>query len=123
MDKQHVVILDDNGLFLLMLEQHFKTQPVWLSVTNDPYECLSFLEPNNSNLLFVLDINLPELSGLQVAKMIRAKEQQSGLRPSHIVVTSSEHVNPTRIDEKIEKFVAKEALVSHINRFLATKIE
>jgi len=74
--KIRAIAIDDEPLALKVLERHSeKVDFLSLKASfNNPLEAISYLEKNDIDLIF-LDIQMPELSGLKVAKLIREKHK------------------------------------------------
>lgn len=68
------IAIDDEPLALKVIESFCKERreiEIIRSFTK-PHEALDFLKENNIDLLF-LDINMPSLSGMEIAKMVKGK--------------------------------------------------
>jgi len=74
--KIRAIAIDDEPLALKVIESH-SDQIDFLSLEasfNNPLEAISYLEENEIDLIF-LDIQMPELSGMKVAKIIKEKHK------------------------------------------------
>ncbi|MFT7148566.1 MAG: two-component system LytT family response regulator [Nonlabens sp.] len=72
MDKIRCVIVDDEPLAIEILEEYIKKVP-WLVLKVDSgLGAIDYLNSNSVDLVF-LDIQMPDLSGIQVAKLTKGK--------------------------------------------------
>jgi PAS domain S-box-containing protein len=78
-------ILPNLILVKSLLKKYFPNSGIWEA--NNGYSALSILE-NKSVDLILMDVQMPELDGLQTTKMIRKKEKQSEKRIPIIALTA-----------------------------------
>ena len=74
MNKEYVVILDDDhDDSALLIESFNKYHSLQVKTFDTPSKLLSFLDQQNAAqvALFVIDLNLPEMSGTEVIKIIQ----------------------------------------------------
>lgn len=74
MDKIRCLIVDDEPLAIEILEEYIKKVP-WLVLEgsmDSGLEAIAYVNDNSIDLLF-LDIQMPDLSGIQVAEIMKGK--------------------------------------------------
>lgn len=69
--KTHVLILDDEQNYLLVLEVLLKDAGYKVTTINDPEMALAFLEESEVDVL-ITDLKMPKLSGLEVLAEVKA---------------------------------------------------
>lgn len=71
----HTIAIDDEPKALEIIQRHAERIPSLnlKAVFTDPFEALAYLNEQPIDLVF-LDINMPDLSGLEFSKAIRKKE-------------------------------------------------
>ncbi|AZB23886.1 LytR/AlgR family response regulator transcription factor [Chryseobacterium bernardetii] len=76
MNKIKCIIVDDEPLAISLLEQYVQKIPFLELVfsTENPIEALEYIQNNNSDLIF-LDIQMPELTGINFMKIVGAKQK------------------------------------------------
>ncbi|UHO38561.1 response regulator transcription factor [Chryseobacterium capnotolerans] len=76
MNKIKCIIVDDEPLAISLLEQYVQKIPfleLVFSIEN-PIEALEYIQNNDSDLIF-LDIQMPELTGINFMKIVGAKQK------------------------------------------------
>ena len=76
MNKTKCIIVDDEPLAISLLEQYVQKIPFLELVfsTENPIEALEYIQNNDSDLIF-LDIQMPELTGINFMKIVGAKQK------------------------------------------------
>jgi DNA-binding LytR/AlgR family response regulator len=76
MNKIKCIIVDDEPLAISLLEQYVQKIPFLELVfsTENPIEALEYIQNNGSDLIF-LDIQMPELTGINFMKIVGAKQK------------------------------------------------
>ncbi|WP_336688154.1 LytTR family DNA-binding domain-containing protein [Chryseobacterium bernardetii] len=76
MNKIKCIIVDDEPLAISLLEQYVQKIPFFELVfsTENPIEALEYIQNNDSDLIF-LDIQMPELTGINFMKIVGAKQK------------------------------------------------
>jgi len=69
--KKRILAVDDNAFFLDTLKHALQETDYKLTCVNSGITALRFLQ-NNSPDLFILDIDMPEMNGYELAQKIRA---------------------------------------------------
>lgn len=76
MNKIKCIIVDDEPLAISLLEQYVQKIPFLELVfsTENPIEALEYIQNKDSDLIF-LDIQMPELTGINFMKIVGAKQK------------------------------------------------
>ncbi|AZB09643.1 DNA-binding response regulator [Chryseobacterium sp. G0162] len=76
MNKIKCIIVDDEPLAISLLEQYMQKIPFLELVfsAENPIEALEYIQNNDSDLIF-LDIQMPELTGINFMKIVGAKQK------------------------------------------------
>jgi len=111
--KTRVLIVDDHPLFRQGLRQVIDSDPRFelAGEAEDADIALKLVQETKPDII-VLDINLPRISGLELAEILRAKK----LRAALVVLTmlKDEHVFNQAMNLGIKGFVLKENAVGEI---------
>jgi DNA-binding response OmpR family regulator len=89
-----LLIADDEPAIRLLLKEFFKEQFTCI-VTQDGKEALDYLKENELPWILVLDLEMPNMSGLEVIKEIRKKDAYDSII---ILVLSSKESSKDRIE-------------------------
>src|SRR5258706_11951842 len=73
MNKQ-IMVVDDELNMLLLLDITLRRRGFTVLKASDPYEALAMLETSTPDL-FILDVMMPGMDGLELCKLIRARPQ------------------------------------------------
>ena len=124
MSKTILVIDDDNLINALVARLLGKEGYTVITACNGPagIEQYETMKPD----LVVLDIAMPEMSGFEVAKAIRAIQRRDD-RPHTPIILLTAYARsffiPTGSEAGIDSYLTKpitpDQLISHVNRFLA----
>ena len=115
-----ILAVDDTAFFLRQLQSYFNDTPYALVCVNSGKQALRYLNENRMPDLFLLDIDMPEMNGYELAKHI----QDRGLDKPIIFLTS--HKNRAAVMKAIEaggvdfivKPCRKEDVVARVNKHL-----
>lgn len=88
-----LLIVDDEPAIRLLLNE-FLQKKFNITTLNDGSSCLKYLAGSEPNVL-IIDLNMPDISGLQVIKEIRANPNWNRLA---IIVLSGEESSKDRIN-------------------------
>ncbi|MGB0938451.1 MAG: response regulator [Colwellia sp.] len=116
--KTPIVVLDDNIFFSAIIARKLDGYCIDLKFTLDPIECIKSLNKKKKTI-FIIDINMPILSGFTVAKLIRKKEETLKLIPNEIILTSADNSYKELLNSDIH-FISKEVLIENIYEILKT---
>ncbi|MDR2546186.1 MAG: response regulator [Lachnospiraceae bacterium] len=114
-----VLAVDDAPFFLQALKAHLSDTPCKLVCVSSGTEALRFIERNSPNL-FILDIEMPEMDGYELAMQIRAREKTA---PIVFLTGNSDKESVIQAlsvgaSDFIVKPSSKEEVLSRIARFL-----
>lgn len=124
--KANILIVDDEPANILLLKKILKTKGyVNIITTNDPTQTLPLYIKHNSDLI-LLDINMPEMDGYDVMKLLCA-ELNEVLPP--ILVLTAQHTHEFRqraLDNGALDYVTKpfnaEELLSRVYNLLSVEM-
>lgn len=71
MNTPHILLIDDDENLLQMLQEYLNTQDMQADISHSGPDALTKIKETRYNLL-VLDIMMPEITGLELLPMIRA---------------------------------------------------
>jgi CheY-like chemotaxis protein len=112
---RHVLVVDDNGTNLRILSKLLERWGMTADASRSPSEALAWVAAGRRFDLAILDMHMPELDGLSLAKALRA----SG--PSHIpVVILSSLGMHERTTDVVAAFLIKPVKPSALHDTLAT---
>ena len=78
--QREVLYIEDERLNVILMEEVFRTRPEWtLAVAEDGAEGLAMARAHRPNLVLI-DMNLPDTSGLALIRVLRADPATRGLR-------------------------------------------
>ena len=77
--KGHILIVEDDGDLLEVLKFVLEDEGYTVSAANSGAEALSMIERNDP-ILVLLDVAMPDMSGIEVAKRLRADPRTSSIR-------------------------------------------
>ena len=123
-DKAKILVVDDEPLNIKLLEANLLSQGYDVVAASSGHDALKILDENDIDLV-LLDVMMPGLDGIEVAKRIRANEKTS-LLPI-VLVTSLRDISD-RIkgieagsDDFISKPFDKEELLARVKSLLRIK--
>jgi len=82
--KIRILLAEDEQIYQRIIEKHVHDFDMQLTIANDGEQCLKEID-NRPYDVILMDLIMPEFSGLEVAKAIRRK----GIRTPIIAVTSN----------------------------------
>jgi signal transduction histidine kinase/CheY-like chemotaxis protein len=85
-DKK-VLIVDDNSANLDIIETFLKDEPITLFKAYNGKDAISIIEETHLDLI-LLDLQMPDLNGFQISRIIREKENNCGRRVPIIAMTA-----------------------------------
>jgi PAS domain S-box-containing protein len=92
----NILLVEDDYVSQLVISRICKMLKWNISISSNGNEALKILETSQFNLI-LMDIQMPDLSGIEVAKIIRAKEKTTGLHIP-IIATTAYAMSQDRID-------------------------
>jgi len=116
-----ILIVDDDDTTLLVFQTHLAKAGYTVETALDGMEALSKVTSFKPELI-LLDINMPKMSGFEVAKRLRENPETSGI-PIFIMTSLKQEVNIKRGYELgVEEYLTKPTNIAHlvlrINRFM-----
>lgn len=91
LSSSKILIVDDNKLNITLLEEILQDLGVTIKSCTNPCEVIELID-NESYNLFLLDILMPELSGFELAELIKASKLNSN-KPIVFISALSNHEN------------------------------
>jgi len=88
-----LVIVDDEPVIRLLLNE-FLQKKFKIHTLNGGLECLHYLEENDLTKILIIDLNMPDISGLEVITILRSNKKWAKLA---IIVLSAEESSKDRI--------------------------
>ncbi len=77
---RHVLYVEDDRINIVLMEEVFRLMPAWtLHVAETGAQALEML-PQVMPALVLMDMNLPDMNGLQLMALLRADERLAHLR-------------------------------------------
>ncbi len=95
-----VLIVEDEVINRIFLERILARRGFTVDAATNGRECIEKYRSGNYDLIF-MDINMPELDGLEATKLIRGEEKKNG-RPRMPIVAVTAHVYPEDIKKCTE---------------------
>ena len=123
-----ILLVEDNTINQILAERLVRMRGDQIVVTSNGREALAALERERFDLI-LMDIQMPEMSGIEVAKAIRQKEKQTGGRIPIVATTASamkedrERTLEAGMDAYISKPIEREILFEAIDRLTGNPIE
>ncbi len=119
--KKTILIVEDNALNMKLFYDLIEAQGYHVLATRDGMEALKLAREHQPDLI-LMDIQLPEVSGLEVSKWIKEDERLKAI-PIIAVTAFAMKGDEDRIrDGGCEAYIAKPISVNHfletVNRFL-----
>lgn len=120
---RNILLVEDDYVSQLVIKQICKMKKWNISVAQNGKEALEILENNKFNLI-LMDIQMPEMSGFDLTKIIREKEKSTGDHTPIIATTAyamerdKENALNTGMDDYISKPIDITKLQEIINQVL-----
>lgn len=124
-EEVKILVAEDNEINQMLIRRILEKLGYKPVVVPNGIEALHHIETNETDVLF-LDIQMPELSGIDTAKILSTHTNQS-LRPYIIAMTANaspadrENCIASGMDEYISKPFRKEEIADLINGYLSKK--
>ncbi len=117
-----ILLVEDSENNRLLIELFFKTTPHSLDFAENGRDALRLIHENHYDIM-LLDIQMPEMDGYEVARAIRAEEQQTGLPRLPIIALTANAFNSDRqrcleagCDHFLSKPVSKADILAAVER-------
>ena len=117
-----IMVVDDEDNILLLVEGVLRASGFQVVTANSGSECLKLL-PKEKPDLVLLDIMMPEMSGIRVAEAIRSDPKTKNLKIAFLTVVMSHELNSGRLKkvkalDYIKKPFDNEDLVRRVRKLL-----
>lgn len=117
-----VLVVDDNPIGRKLLVTLLKQQGVCADEAEDGEQALDKVNHNDYDILF-LDVQLPRISGIEVARMIREREKGGAHLPiiattAHALLNERRRFFEAGMDDCLVKPILEEQLVAVLERWL-----
>ena len=104
-----IAIIEDDAMIAQMYQMKFELDGFFVEISNNGSDGLKMLDDFKPDLL-LLDIQLPEISGIEVLKKLRQKTEFKNL-PIILLTNSDRSEIPENIDQfKISDYIVKSNL-------------
>ena len=104
-----IAIIEDDAMIAQMYQMKFELDGFFVEISNNGFDGLKMLDDFKPDLL-LLDIKLPEISGIEVLKKLRQKTEFKNL-PIILLTNSDRSEIPENIDQfKISDYIVKSNL-------------
>lgn len=117
--KSKILLAEDNRINRKVALRMLQQEGHEVTVANDGKELLAAWEANKFDLI-LMDLQMPEIDGLEATRIIRAKEGESGVRTPIIAMTA--HALPSDRDRCLEAgmdgYVSKPVHARELNRII-----
>ena len=121
MGQQTVLIVEDNELNLKLFSDLLEAHEIGTIETRTGTNVLELAREHNPDLI-LMDIQLPEISGLEVTKMLKAEDDLKDIPVIAVTAFAMKGDEQKIRDGGCEDYIAKPISVPHfiesINRFL-----
>jgi len=102
-DVKNILIVDDEPDNLFLIKTYLKKENVNLVLANSGKEGVEFAKDQKFDFIF-MDLNMPDLNGIESAKLIRSKSKSS---ESYIIALSAFNRNEISFTHLFNDFVGK----------------
>jgi len=85
--KVRILVAEDDALNQFILEKMFDKKKYNLLIVNDGTEVFNKLKKNNFDVI-LMDVNMPNMDGIEATKKIRKKEKKTGKHIPIIGITA-----------------------------------
>lgn len=122
----HILLVEDNAVNQLLALRLLEKRGHSVTVAGNGKEALAALENSHFDLVF-MDVQMPEMDGLQATAMIRAKEKASGAHllviamTAHAMVGDRDRCLQAGMDDYITKPIQANGLSELLERYFAAE--
>lgn len=110
-----VLVVEDDNISRTLLREILKKKDITLHFENSGQEALNYINENPLPNLILMDIRLPDISGIDIAKEILEKH------PEVIIVAQTAFANMS-MEEKCMKVGMKAFLTKPLQRSMVEKV-
>ncbi|UTW43502.1 response regulator [bacterium SCSIO 12844] len=116
---QKVLIIEDNVIAQKLIQLLLDDQGFITNIASNGTHALELISKNHYKLI-LLDINLPDIDGFTLAKLIRSKENYLNIIKKSIIIgmsaSSSDKYAKLLMDSDINKFIEKPLTKESLNK-------
>ncbi|MBC7125809.1 MAG: response regulator [Bacteroidales bacterium] len=118
--KYKILIADDDNISVILLTNYLKNIEAEFIVARDGDEALTLFEQNTDVDLILMDIKMPKLNGLEVAKQIKSKNPHTKIiaETAFAMVDDEKKAIEVGCDAYITKPINGERLVAMVKSML-----
>ena len=124
MEMKKILVVDDSKVITDLVKLMLEKSGYGCTAANSAKECLELLQKEKFDLV-ILDISMPEVSGLDVLDAIKNDERQKGTK---VVLFTASSPTETELEGYmakgavglIRKPVKKEALIAQLEKYLGS---
>ncbi|HEX5656376.1 MAG TPA: response regulator [Polyangiales bacterium] len=120
--KKRVLVVDDNDLNLKLMTYLLATEDCEVLTAVDAKQARISLKESKPDLM-LLDLQLPDMDGLQLTRLLREDPSTSGLRivavTAYAMKGDEERARAAGVDDYVTKPIAKDEFRKTVSRFLA----
>lgn len=103
----HALIIDDSKAMRKVLARTMTTMGFTVDEASDGEEAIALLEQSRDTSIVLIDWNLPEMSGLDFVKAVRACEQYEAVRLMMVTSDSDEDRMVNAFAAGVDEYVIK----------------
>lgn len=122
--SQRILVVDDDEMIRTMVAHLLRRAGYEVVLGSDGPTALTLFETDSPQLV-ILDISMPEMSGIEVARQMRAIQQRRGFAHVPIVLLTAYarsfaawRGGDADADSYLTKPISPEKLVQHVQQFL-----
>jgi CheY-like chemotaxis protein len=117
-----LLIVDDCPMNMQLLELYFKTVHYSVLKAFSGEQAIQLFKKRPIDCIF-MDVNMPQMSGIEATKQIRTLEANTDQHCLIIAVTANEHAEQACKDAGMDGFFTKPVNLSHLDAFLSKRMK
>lgn len=106
MDKKKVVVIDDEPFILMMVEDKLRRAGLQVVTLRETVNALSVVKKENPDLI-ILDWMMPEVSGIELCKMLKADPELSGIPIFMLTAKGQEEDEKKGLECGVSRYITK----------------
>lgn len=123
--RWRLLLAEDNRTNQLVIQKLLKSCNLDISVVNNGKQAVEALSAGEFDII-LMDINMPEMDGIEATRLIRAQEESAGKKPTPIVALTAntmkhqvEEYLASGFDRHLGKPIKKNDLIASLQELLA----